>query len=70
MLDLDGIYVLPPMRPVVITIEVHPEEIELAFASNGNSLLERLMLALIATIVVETGDDAEPFSAHSRFMNL
>jgi hypothetical protein len=56
MLNLDGIYVLSPTRPVVITLEVNPEEIELALASNGNSLVGALMLALIATMTVETGD--------------
>jgi hypothetical protein len=58
MLDLDGIEILPPIRPLVITLEVWPEEVELALASNGNSLRRGLMLALIATMAVETGDIA------------
>lgn len=58
MLDLDGIEILPPIRPLVITLEVWPEEVELALASNGNSLRRGLVLALVATMAVETGDIA------------
>jgi len=35
---------------LLVTIAVRPEEIELALASNGASLKQRLLLALIAEL--------------------
>lgn len=51
MLGLDTIEVLPAMRPTVITIEVNDEDVEMAFGTSGKSLRERLMLALIESLV-------------------
>ena len=51
MLSLDTIEVLPAMRPTVITMEVNDEDVEMAFGTSGESLRERLMLALIETLV-------------------
>ncbi len=49
--NLDTIEVLPAMRPTVITMEVNDEDVELAFGTSGESLRERLMLALIESLV-------------------
>jgi hypothetical protein len=43
--------VMPPKVPVVISFAVRPEEIELAFATNGESLRQRALLALVAELV-------------------
>jgi hypothetical protein len=51
--NLDTIEVLPAMRPTVITMEVNDEDVELAFGTSGESLRERLMLALIESLVID-----------------
>ena len=56
MLSLDTIEVLPAMRPTVITMEVNDEDVEMAFGTSGESLRERLMLALIETLVSDAPD--------------
>jgi len=47
MLSIDHLDVLPVMRPTSVTlaIDLEPEELEMALASNGASLQEPVMMA-------------------------
>jgi hypothetical protein len=58
MLDVSEIECFPPKELLIISIAVRPEEIELALASNGASLRQRLVLALVAelTTIEMTGN--------------
>ncbi len=57
MPDVSGLECLPSRGPLLITFVVRPEEIELALASNGNSLRQRLLLSLVAALTtIETFD--------------
>ena len=42
-----------PKTPLVISFAVRPEEIELAFATNGESLRQRVLLALVAELATQ-----------------
>lgn len=64
MPDLSGLEVLPSRGPLLISFAVRPEEIELALASNGDSLRQRLLLALVAELTtIETVDTSLGASA-------
>jgi hypothetical protein len=54
MTDLE---VSPSTEPLVVTFVVRPDEIELAFATEGETLRQRLMLAIVAALI-----SAEPAS--------
>ena len=57
MPDVSGLEYLPSRGPLLVTFAVRPEEIELALASNGDSLRQRLLLALVAELTtIETVD--------------
>jgi len=49
-----GIDVISPKEPVVITLEIEPEEIELAFATGCDALREKLLKALIVAMISDT----------------
>ena len=49
--QLGGIDVVPPKDPLVLTLEIEPEELELAFATDGYSLREKLLKALILLMI-------------------
>jgi len=51
-LELD---VVPPLKPVRITLEVSPPELELAVATSGASLCDAMMRAIVAAMVVDAG---------------
>ena len=38
-------------EPLLVTLVVRPEEIELAFATEGDTLRQRLMLAIVAALI-------------------
>jgi hypothetical protein len=59
MTDLEA---FPSKEPLLVTFVVRPEEIELAFATEGDTLRQRLMLAIVAALI-----SAEP--ADSRRVN-
>ena len=48
--------VLPSKERTIISMEVLPEEVELAFATNGASLQQAVMLALMAALTVQTAE--------------
>ncbi len=47
----DGFDVIPPKDPVSITLELSPEEIEFAFATEGESLRRRMLSALVIAMI-------------------
>jgi hypothetical protein len=47
--------VVPPLNALTITLVVSPPEIELAVATNGESLCNAIMRAIIAAMVVDAG---------------
>jgi hypothetical protein len=63
MPDFDGLEALPSRGPLLVTLAVRPDEIELVLATNGNSPRHRLLLALVAELTIaETADASNPFA--------
>ena len=60
MFSIDHLDVLPVMRrtSVTLAIDLEPEELELALASNGASLQEALMMAIISALTLDTEVEA------------
>jgi hypothetical protein len=61
MSDLSAIHVFPSTRPLVLSLPVTPEEIELALATNGESLRLKAIMELLSELVtgeVPVCDDA------------
>ena len=52
------IQVVPSTRPSIITLEVAGEDVQNAFDTCGESLRERVMLALIEALVYDVPDIA------------
>lgn len=52
---MDDLDVVPPSQSVRVTLTLTPEELELALATGCESLRERLLLALIAKLAVDSG---------------
>jgi len=51
-----SIEVLPSTRPSIITLEIAGEDVQTAFDTCGESLLEQVMLALIKSLVCDISD--------------
>ena len=51
-----NIEVLPSARPSIITLEVPGEDVQNALDTRGNSLRERVLLALIESLVYDVSD--------------
>ena len=49
--DFAGFDVIPPKGPVTVSIEMDPDEIELAFASEGASIQSKILKALVIAMV-------------------
>ena len=47
----DGFDVVAPMEPVTVSLEISPDEIELALATNGETLRNKLLSALIFAMI-------------------
>jgi hypothetical protein len=58
MPDCSGLEFLPSQVPLIVTFAVRPEEIELALATNGDSLRQRLLLALVAELTTIEMEDS------------
>lgn len=43
--------VVPPKEPVSVSLDISPEEVELAFATNANSLRHKILMALVVAMV-------------------
>ena len=54
MLGWDAIQLTPPAHPLLVTIEVKPEEIELAPAGDESLLRQKLLLALVALMTTDS----------------
>ncbi len=52
MPDLSELEVVVSNAPVLVSLAVRPEEIEFALATHGESLRQRLLLALVAELTV------------------
>ena len=50
------IEILPSRRPSVITLEIASEDVQTAFDTSGESLRERVLLALIDSLVHDVPD--------------
>ena len=53
MLDFDAFRIVPPTRPIGLSLVITPEEVGFALATNGQSLQAKVMFALIAHLIVE-----------------
>jgi len=51
-----NIEVLPSTRPSIIKLEVPGEDVQTAFDTRGESLRERVLLALIESLVYDVSD--------------
>jgi hypothetical protein len=49
----DSYDVIPPKGPVTLSIELNPEEVELAFASEGASIQSKVLKALVVAMISE-----------------
>jgi len=49
--DFEGYDVIPPKAPVTLSIELNPEELELAFASEGASTQPKVLMALVVAMI-------------------
>jgi hypothetical protein len=47
--------VIPPLNSLTITLDVSPQELEIAVATSGASLCAAMMRAIVAAMVVDAG---------------
>lgn len=47
--------VIPPLNSFTITLDVSPQELEMAVATSGASLCAAMMRAIVAAMVVDAG---------------
>jgi len=47
--------VIPPLNTLTITLDVSPQELEMAVATSGASLCTAMMRAIVAAMVVDAG---------------
>ena len=53
---LETIKVVPSARPTIITMEIPDQDVQLAFDTRGESLRERMMFALLESLVYDVPD--------------
>ena len=56
VLAMSSIEIVPSTRPTIITLEVPDEEVLLAFDTSGELLRERVLLALLESLVFDAPD--------------
>jgi hypothetical protein len=66
MLDFYGLDARSMKEPLLISVTVRPDEVELALATNGESLRERVLLALVSELT--TVETAEPSGFLARLI--
>ena len=49
--DFEGYDVIPPKGPITLSIELNPEEVELAFATEGSSIRPKVLMALVVAMI-------------------
>ncbi len=47
----EGYDVIPPKGPVTLSIDLNPEEVELAFATEGSSVRSKVLMALVVAMI-------------------
>ena len=57
MPDFGAFRIVPPTRPIGLSLVITPEEVAFALATNGQSLQAKMMSALLAHLMV--GPDGE-----------
>jgi hypothetical protein len=58
--DWDDYDVVAPKEPVFLSVELSPVDVELAFASEGYSLREKVMMALIVAMMNDPSAIRDP----------
>ena len=53
---MPSIEIVPSTRPTIITMELPDQEVRLAFDTSGESLRERVLLALLESLVFDAPD--------------
>ena len=54
MLAIDHLDVLPVTRATSVTLDLEPEDIEMALATNGTSLQQAVMIAIISSLTIDS----------------
>ena len=60
MLAIDHLDVLPAARLTRLTLDLHPADLEMALASNGTSLRQAVMLAIVSALAIDSEVEALP----------
>ena len=58
MLAIDHLDVLPVTKSMSLTLDLEPEDLEMALATNGNSLQQAVMMAIVSALTVESEPEA------------
>jgi hypothetical protein len=66
MFEFDTIETTPDQRTLKLTLELTPEEVELALTTDGISLRRSVMMALVAAMV--TAESYETSKVLARFL--
>ena len=54
MLAIDHLDVLPVTRATSVTLDLEPEDLEMALATNGTSLQQAVMIAIISSLTIDS----------------
>ena len=54
MLAIDHLDVLPVTRTTSVTLDLEPEDVEMALATNGTSLQQAVMIAIISSLTIDS----------------
>ena len=60
MLAIDHLDVLPVTRATSVTLDLEPEDLEMALATNGTSLQQAVMIAIISSLTIDSEVQALP----------
>ena len=59
MPDLSALHVFPSKHPLLLSFPIFPEEIELAFATNGESLRMKAILEILSQLVIAEAPESD-----------
>ena len=60
MLAIDRLDVVSVSKATTLTLDLEPEDLEMAFATNGTSLQQAVMMAIISSLTVDSEAQALP----------
>ena len=60
MLAIDRLDVLSVSKATTLTLDLKPEDLEMALATNGTSLQHAVMMAIISALTVDSEPEALP----------